>query len=273
MFGLQPSPAVLGAVVEHHVKKYRSEYPQNVDLIDQSLYIDDLVSGGANVSEAFTLHTVAKHIMKRGGFNLRKWNSNSVELLKLIRQYEPCLAPHSLSPNEDKSPESPVAGPNVYKRLGINWDNLKDDFAFDFCELLHHISELPKTKRTVLKLTASLFDPLGLLSPFVIALKVMFQDLCTGQVNWDEPLPVMLKEKLETTIKDLESIAKLRVPRCCILIESYPISVCLHGFSDESERAYAAVLYISSTYNNGHTEVRLFCSKTRVSPTKKQTIP
>ena len=77
-------------------------------LIDQSLYIDDLMSGSANVLEAFMLHKVAKHIMKWGGFNLRKWNLNSVELLKLIRQSEPCLALQSLSPNEDKSPEPPV---------------------------------------------------------------------------------------------------------------------------------------------------------------------
>ena len=43
--------------------------------------------------------------------------------------------------------------------------------------------------------------------------------------------------------------------------------------SDASERAYAAVLYLSSTYADNHTEVRLLCSKTRVSPTKRQSIP
>ena len=101
----------------------------------------------------------------------------------------------------------------------------------------------------------------------------MFQDLCTSQVHWDEPLPHVLSEKWETIMKGLESIAELRVLRCCILIKPYPVSVRLHGFSDASECAYATVLYISSTYNDDHTEVRLLCSKTRVSPTRKQTIP
>jgi len=271
VFGLRPSPAVLGSVVEQHVQKYRSEYPQIVDVIDHSLYIDDLVSGGANVSEAFTLYKVAKHIMQRGGFNLRKWNSNSVRLLRLIGQSEPSITSCPLGNDEDNSPESPVS--SMHKLLGINWDNLKDEFAFDFSELLHLVSKLPKTKRLLLKLTASLFDPLGLLSPLVITLKLMFQDLCTSRVNWDEPLPDLLKGRLETNMKDLERITELKVPRCCILIDSYPVSVCLHGFSDASERAYAAVLYISSTYSDGSTEVKLLCSKTRVSPTKKQTIP
>ena len=47
----------------------------------------------------------------------------------------------------------------------------------------------------------------------------------------------------------------------------------IHGFSDVSEHAYAAVVYLSSTYLDGHVEVNLLCTKMRVMPTKKQTIP
>ena len=86
MFGLRPSPAVLGAVISLHIEKYRSEYPQIVDLIDQSLYVDDLLCGGATIQEALDMYEVSKHIMPQGGFNLRKWNSNSMGLLKLIQQ-------------------------------------------------------------------------------------------------------------------------------------------------------------------------------------------
>ena len=88
VFGLRPSPAILGAVISLHIEKYRSEYPLIVNLIDQSLYVDDLVSGGTNVHEAFDVYKTAKLIMYKGGFNLRKWNSNSLELLELIRQSE-----------------------------------------------------------------------------------------------------------------------------------------------------------------------------------------
>jgi len=221
VFGLWSSPAVLRAVIEQHVQKYRSEYPQIVDLIDHSLYIDDLVSGGANASEAFALYEVPKYIMKRGGFNLRKWNSNSVELLRLIGESEPCCA---LNSSSDHEPELPVTKGSMCKLLGINWDHLRDEFAFDFSELLQHNSELPTTKRTILKLTASLFDSLGLLRPFVIMLKTMFQDLCTSRVNWDEQLPVMLMTKFEVMMKELENIAELREPKCCFLIKLYSSS-------------------------------------------------
>ena len=214
--------------------------------------------------------------MLQGGFNLRKWNSNSMGLLKLIQQHEHNPVPISNSDNEEelkKSSNLECDGNNICKLLGVDWNNLRDEFTYELSELLQYVHSLPKTKRSILKLTASLFDPLGLLSPFMITLKVIFQDLCINRVNWDEPLSDELKGRWEIIVKELESLAELRVPRCCLLIDQHPISVCLHGFCDASERAYAAVLYLSSTYADGHTEVRLLCSKTRVSPTKRQTIP
>jgi len=49
VFGLRPSPAIIGAVISLHLAKYYYEYPRLVEKIDQSLYVNDLVSGGANV--------------------------------------------------------------------------------------------------------------------------------------------------------------------------------------------------------------------------------
>ena len=184
MFGLRPSPAILGAVLSLHLAKYQAEYPRIVDLVDQSQYVDDLVSGDVNVHEAFEVYKVAKHIMYQGGFNLRKWNSNSSDLLEPIRQCERDLVSSTDLDKRDELKESSDLTNVVCKLLGIDWNNLRDEFVFEFSELVQFASKLPKTKRSVLKLTASLFDPLGLLSPFVITLKLMFWDLCTSQVNW-----------------------------------------------------------------------------------------
>ena len=172
----------MGAVLSLHLEKYRSEYPRIVDLIDQSLYVDDLVSGGANVHKAFEVYTVAKHIMYRGGFNLRKWNLNSSDLLDRIRQCECDLVSSTDLDKRDKLKEYSDLTNSVCKLLSIDWNNLRDEFVFEFGELIQFASKLPQTKRSVLKLTVSLFDPLGLLSPFVITLKLMFQDLCTSQI-------------------------------------------------------------------------------------------
>ena len=75
------------------------------------------------------------------------------------------------------------------KVLGMNWDCEKDTFCFKLLNIAEFGQSLEPTKRNVLRLTAKMFDPTGLLSPILVPLKVMFQQLCTMSVyDWDSPL-------------------------------------------------------------------------------------
>ena len=74
------------------------------------------------------------------------------------------------------------------KVLGVNWNNKTDELLFNFTELVKHANTLPVTKRSLLKISAKVFDPLGFLSPYVIRLKSMFQELCSQKVDWDKEL-------------------------------------------------------------------------------------
>jgi len=57
--------------------------------VEQSLYANDLVYGGATVQEAFEVYKSSKWILQQGGFDLRKWNTNSTTLRDMIQQAEP----------------------------------------------------------------------------------------------------------------------------------------------------------------------------------------
>ena len=57
------------------------------------------------------------------------------------------------------------------------------------------------------------------------------------------------------------------------MTEQDPVLQQIHGFSDSSEKAYAAMVYVRSMYSNGLVSVRMIASKTRVTPVKTQTIP
>ena len=95
-FGLKPSPSILGGTIRKHLAAYEGEYEgeyegskyQEVIKILSDLYVDDLSCSTNNDHEAFEIYSVAKEIMKKGGFNLRKWQSNSKELMKLINDSE-----------------------------------------------------------------------------------------------------------------------------------------------------------------------------------------
>ena len=72
VFGLRPSPAILGCVISHHLDKYQSRHPEVIQSIKNSFYVDDLISGGDTVEEAFNTYLVGNKAMSEGGFNLRK---------------------------------------------------------------------------------------------------------------------------------------------------------------------------------------------------------
>lgn len=88
VFGLKPSTAILGAVILKHCEKYKVNHPNLVVVISNDLYVDDLIFGKDTVQKVFELYKSAKGVMSLGGFNLRKWHTNSSHLRKLIKEAE-----------------------------------------------------------------------------------------------------------------------------------------------------------------------------------------
>ena len=80
VFGLRPSPSLLGETMRHHIPLYHMSDPELAELLENSLYVDDLISGSDTVESAYNIYEKSKQIMAEGGFNLRKWHSNSQEL-------------------------------------------------------------------------------------------------------------------------------------------------------------------------------------------------
>ncbi|GFW45701.1 integrase catalytic domain-containing protein [Trichonephila clavipes] len=76
---------------------------------------------------------------------------------------------------------------------------------------------------------------------------------------------------LATGSDALESINCLDIPRYCLQDKS--IRTELHGFSDSSEKAYCAALYLRCINTSGEISFRLLCSKSKVAPLKSITIP
>ena len=280
VFGVNASPFLLNATLNHHISKYESVDPEFVSKLLKSLYVDDLTSGGNNVFDAFELYQKAKSRLKDGGFNLRKWKSNSRELMKLINQNEGSSAgPVEVVTEEDATytdslfASHKAENENEQKTLGVCWNTNEDTLIMKLSTLSDRAKEFPATKRNVLRITASVFDPLGLISPIVVLSKIMFQELCQNSKDWDEPLTAPLEKQWSEWITDLRNVEEISVPRCYLAGTSGNIlSAELHGFSDASTRAYAGAVYIRITTESG-TVTRLVASKSRLAPLAKKTIP
>ena len=68
----------------------------------------------------------------------------------------------------------------IRKVLGINWNYQRDEFLFEFQNLVSQANELTCSKRNAVKVGASFFDPLGLLilSPVTLQTKLLFKTTC-----------------------------------------------------------------------------------------------
>ena len=80
------------------------------------------------------------------------------------------------------------------KAFGIGWNTLTDCFKFHVPTnrfLLHE----RETKRSMLSDASKMFDPMGILSPYTIRSKVLFQQLWSRGLQLDENLPEDIKQQ------------------------------------------------------------------------------
>ena len=63
--------------------------------------------------------------------------------------------------------------------LDIEWDTTGDEFIFNFEKIINTANSRDCTKRNVLKITAMCYDPIGLLCPIVLQLKLLFTKICS----------------------------------------------------------------------------------------------
>jgi hypothetical protein len=260
MFGVSSSPFLLNATVKYHLEQFLQSNEAVVRRLLQST--DDIVSGASSEEEAFSLYVQSKEIFRQGGFNLRKFMTNSVPLQTRID----CAEGLSNEAQPKKQTEE-------YKVLGVTWNAQSDRLVFDLSDLHNVAINLQPTKRNVVSLIGRFYDPLGFLAPITIKFKIMFQKLCQAKLEWDSELSEVLQEDWRTLLVDLREAGPVSIPRCYThQADEKPLMYTLCGFCDASTRAYAAVVYLVIE-SEANREVQFMVSKTRVAPLQQQTIP
>ena len=256
---------------------YLVSFPETVREMLCSMYVDDLAFGADSDDLAYDLYLNSKQILKEGGFNLRKFLTNSADLQRKIQEKELIANTDHSEGGEDSYAQrslgpTQLVNPGETKVLGVKWNPSGDSLIVDFTDLASEALTTVATKRGVVKIASRLYDPMGLAAPVTVRLKILFQELCQEGLDWDEPLPTTLLAKWQAQVDSLQQASMIRVPRYYFSSESPTGFFSLQGFCDASKVAYAAVVYLLVK----STEVcytRLVACKTRVAPTHAQTIP
>ncbi|GFR28235.1 integrase catalytic domain-containing protein [Trichonephila clavata] len=234
LFGLRPSPYLLAATLKHHFKKYKEQYPHTFDLLNSSIYFDDFICGRNDVPDALRTTLECLQIFSDASMLLRKWRTNS-------------------------------------KQLDLLWQ--QEGVETEFSET--SATDLkPPIKRFNLSVVGRIFDPIGILGPFVIKLKCLLQDLWTLGVDWDSELPPKLRHKWQQWSSEAEGLNEIKIPRFYLGdVDQELSSVDIHCFSDASKSAYGTILYLRFVTCNNKIETSFICSKSRVAPLKSLTLP
>ena len=190
------------------------------------------------------------------GFRLTKFMSNDQEVLKAL-------------PLVDISPKRNIDLDTEHmERMGVIWDTVSDMLTFTFSP-----KESPQTKRGILRTVASLFDPLGFVSPFILKAKILLQDTWRQGLEWDEEVNVEVAECWANWLVATRNVATIKLDRCYVRSNSAISTIQLHLFSDASEMAYGSVAYLRFTLKDGQKLCKLVMSKSKLAPIKVVTLP
>ncbi|XP_070548923.1 uncharacterized protein [Ptychodera flava] len=232
-----------------------------VKTIKRDFYVDDCLKSVESAKKAIELTQDLTAACKKGGFRLTKWVSNSREVLETIPKEERAKEIKDLKLEYDCLP--------VERALGTSWSVESDTIGFQI-----NIESRPPTRRGILSIISSVYDPIGLAAPFILPARILLQDLCRRGIGWDAKIKEDDRKKWLRWLSDLPKLENVSTQRCYKPADFGEVKVReIHHFSDASEYGYGVASYIRLINENGRIHCAFLMGKARVAPLKKITIP
>ncbi|XP_065070928.1 uncharacterized protein LOC135695688 [Rhopilema esculentum] len=252
LFGLSQSPFLLGGTNEQLLRSKKSVYPEEVEEIRQSIYVDDLLLSANRPEELEELKGRTVKIFNAAGFELHKWHSNDRSLESFQEEIDQCKASSQTYAKQQVGTTS-----DETKLLGLAWDKREDTLAISFPEMPERV-----TKRTVLSGLALVYDPLGIVSPVLLTGKIIYRDICEEGLSWDKEITDQLQKRWQRFIKSLPE--RIEIPRSVTPAKESVKGIDLHAFGDASGNGVSAAVYAVVEQDSGINQ-GLLVSKSRLA--------
>ena len=172
VFGKNSAPMEAQFVAQENARRHQDKYPLAAETVLKSTYMGDSIDSVETVQEGIQLYIELDSLRGIAGLQTRKWILNSPEVV-------------AAAPEADRASEWQITKGQepVVKILGISWNITEDTFTISTAKAP---TELLLTKRDVLKKVATVFNPLGFVSPFVVRAKFLLQELWSRGYDWDD---------------------------------------------------------------------------------------
>ncbi|XP_062703599.1 uncharacterized protein LOC134286050 [Aedes albopictus] len=264
IFGANSSPFIAHYIKNHNAQLHADEYPEASNAIVHDHYVDDFLGSEDDVFKAAELIQDVIQVHKAGGFEIRNFRCSSEEVLD------------SIPPHLKAETCSSDISDGIQRVLGQLWDSEKDCFTFstNFCKIDSAIlsGKRVPTKREVLSVVMSIFDPLGFATPMTIGGRILLQQIWRSGIGWDDQLEDGARKKWSKWLSNLSAITNVRVPRCYNSNLRTSDRTELHVFCDASTMAMAAVAYLR-VVKGEQVDVSFVASRGRVAPVRFMSVP
>ncbi|KAJ8364972.1 hypothetical protein SKAU_G00138030 [Synaphobranchus kaupii] len=262
VFGNSPSPAVsiygLRCAAKEGEHKHGADTRQ---FVERHFYVDDGLISLPSEAEAISLLKRTRASLAQSNLRLHKFASNSAAVMKAFPAEDLAQGIKDLDLHDGTIPDM--------QSLGLRWEIESDTFTFAVS-----VGDKPFTRRGVLSMVNSLFDPLGMVAPVTIQGRALLRELCTDGTKWDSSLPEGRLTEWETWRDSLQDLKNLHIPRTYssdTLSKAKRIELCV--FSDASNKAIGAVAYLRSLDDEGQINVGFVFGKAKLTPRPELTIP
>ena len=140
-----------------------------MELLRKHLYVDDLILSVDTIEEAILVRKEITDIFGEMKMKIRKWASNNDKILNTI-------------PPEDRYPtldDSDNLISKDTKCLGVSWSPSKDMLHYNSYNTLMAKKKPTFTKRGISSIVPALYDPAGLIQPYIVEGKICLQKAWT----------------------------------------------------------------------------------------------
>ena len=165
IFGAKSSPTCVNYALQQVGRDGRDDNGMVANLINRNFYMDDFVKSINSEEEAVDVYKSLRKSLADRGFQLTKWICNSEKVMREI-------SPEDRSVTLSKTFEAEPLAPSI---LGLQW-NVESD-SLEICRGTGKEVPAKITQRIVLSHVSSVFDPLGLFSPFTVRMRLLLKGI------------------------------------------------------------------------------------------------
>ena len=262
LFGSTSSPSCASFCLRKTALDNKGDFGhQVIDTVLKNFYVDDCLKTVSSKAVAVQLRIDLCHLLSRDGFRLTKWLCNDKDVLETIPKFERARSVLDLDLSNQNLPHE--------RTLGVQWNMNSDTFTFKV-----EPKQKPFTRRGILSMTSSVYDPLGLVSPVIVPAKKLLQDLCQQKIGWDDEIALEELTRWKSWISGLPKLSQVAIPRHLRPADLSEVRSChLHHFADASQVAYGAVAYVRFVSANRQIHCSFLTAKSRLAHVKPMTIP